>query len=151
MPAKLRIISESSKYYREMIHPAVFFCQFEQNGEFFLSLRILFSSGHQLDITTHPVPHQPLLISVFRWPPVVLLHKCHYFVVSGLPAFGLGHRRLYGRCAQNYKKIGFKIIQKRIFYFNTNDHKLSIKFCCAQRKILNSLEQGWQGTGTCYI
>ena len=49
-----------------------------------------------------------------------------------------------GRCAQNDKKIGFKIIQKTIFYFNTNsclgkrpfgpsDHKLSINFCCAQQ------------------
>ena len=74
-----------------MIHPAVFFCQFEQEGELLHSSGRKLTSGHQLHIPTHPVPHQPLLSSAFRWPPVVLLHKCHYFVVSGLPAFGLGH------------------------------------------------------------
>ena len=80
-----------------LIHPAVFICQFEQEGELLHSSGRKLTSGHQLHIPSHPVPHQPLLSSVFGWPPVVLLHKCHYFVVSGLPAFGLGHRRLYGR------------------------------------------------------
>ena len=95
-----------------LIHPAVFICQFEQEGELLHSSGRKLTSGHQLHIPSHPVPHQPLLSSVFRWPPVVLLHKCHYFVVSGLPAFRLGHRRLYGRCAQN-SCSGKRLLRRR--------------------------------------
>ena len=99
-------------YLYVLIHPAVFICQFEQEGELLHSSGRKFTSGHQLHIPSHPVPHQPLLSSVFRWPPVVLLHKCHHFVVSGLPAFGLGHRRLYGRCAQN-SCSGKRLLRRR--------------------------------------